>query len=102
MKNKKLLSLLGVAALLLAGNFAIKEVSDVKTVDAGTIVKGSSHIYFQKPSDWSSSKVLMMLDHDSYSNGYEMKQVGNTSLYYVNISGWGDSSHFCFFNTSSV
>ena len=33
MKNKKLLSLLGVAALLLAGNFAIKEA---KTVEAAT------------------------------------------------------------------
>ena len=48
MKNKKLLSILGVAALLLAGNFAKQEV---EVVDAAA----PTTVYFKPNSNWSQA-----------------------------------------------
>ena len=48
MKNKKLLGVLGVAALLLAGNFAIQEA---KEVDAASIAAGTQ-LYLTPNTNW--------------------------------------------------
>ena len=48
MKNKKLLGVLGVAALLLAGNFAIQEA---KEVDAASIAAGTQ-LYLTPNANW--------------------------------------------------
>ena len=97
--NKKLLGVLGIAALLLAGNFAWQEV---KEVDAAYNVTG--HFYFEKPSDWTDTKVILMIGHSGWSAGYEMTPIANTDLYYYDYSkeSWGGATEFAFFNTSSV
>ena len=48
MKNKKLLGLLGVAALLLAGNFAMKEVNEVDAANETNAVTALFTKYYNK------------------------------------------------------
>ena len=95
MKNKKLLTILGVTTLLVGGMFVNQKAESVNAY-----TNKSSKIYFVKPSGWTASTVVFMIGHDSYSRGYTMSQVGSSSLYYVSVGDdWGDSKYYAFFNT---
>lgn len=72
-----------------------------KIVDASYNVGG--RIYFNKPSTWTDSKVVLMIGHNSYSIGYEMKNIANTNIYFHNqTSYWNGATEIGFFNVSSV
>ena len=68
--------------------------NNLYTVKEGTWDKGGGswsklmslsadkYMYFVKPNDWTTSIIQFFIGHDSYSIGYKMAEVSNTSLYY--------------------
>lgn len=96
--KKKLLTLI----LLLVTVFGLFAVGKFTNVEAAYNFTG--HIYFEKPTSWSDSKVLLMVGHSGWSAGYEMKKVGSTNIYYYAYTSesWGGATEFAFFNTNAV
>ena len=69
---------------------------------AASTVQGG-YIYFDATkSGWSVSDVQMVVGHNSYSAFYGMSNISNTSLYYLNVSGWSDATYFAFANGCST
>ena len=98
--NKKIF----LAGLLCLASVAsvVGTVGNAHKVEAAYNFQG--HIYFERPSDWTQSKVLLMIGHSGWSAGYEMKNVPNTDLYYYAYTSesWGGATEFAFFDVSSV
>ena len=98
MKNKKLLGILGITALLLAGNFAFKEAKEVDAAATKTI-------YLKPSSEWSSSNAYFWVhswgakDHDvlmTDNDGdgiYEAEiNSGNNSIIFVRNNPAGNNA----------
>ncbi|MBE6143670.1 MAG: hypothetical protein E7177_06800 [Erysipelotrichaceae bacterium] len=72
--------------------------NDVHTVEAYDL-KG--RIYFDKPSDWTSGGVLLLIGHSTWSEGYTMTQLSSSSVfYYEQSSTWGGATEFAFVDYS--
>ena len=91
--------------------FAISEAmpEDIDVVKEAEAWDIKTKFYFEKPSSgWDKSKVFLMIGHGSYSRGYEMTKVSNTSnLYYCSDSSfttstWGGATQIGVFNDTSV
>ena len=77
-------------------------VMGVSNAWAASTVQGG-YIYFDATkSGWSVSDVQMVVGHNSYSAFYGMSNISNTSLYYLNVSGWNDATYFAFANGCST
>ena len=104
--KKIFLSLILVATFFffVAGNNnENSEINVVKEVEAANYNTVNGNIYFLRPSNWTGSKVLFMVGHSSWSQGYEMTKISNTNLYYYKASNlWGDATQVAFFDTTSV
>ena len=69
------------------------------------IVTGG-HIYFDNSETKWTGNIQFVVGHDSYSRTYEMKQISNTQLWYVDISKntnhtWGDAKYYGFIASGS-
>ena len=57
-----------------------------------------SHNYFIQPNDWTYDNVNFMLGHSTWSDGYLMKKISNTSLYYNQVQLWTDNTQWAVFH----
>lgn len=58
-------------------------------------------IYDNSKTKWSS--VQLMVGHNSWSQGYVMKKIDNTQLWYYTFSStWGGATQICVFNASAA
>lgn len=57
-------------------------------------VPAGYYVYFEKPSGWSQASLL--LGHNSYSIGYSMTKIDNTSLYYWKTDKWDGYTEYFF------
>lgn len=57
-------------------------------------VKG--RIYFDKPADWTSGGVMLMIGHSTWSQGYTMTHLGGSMYYYYQSSAWGGATEIAF------
>ncbi len=58
-------------------------------------------IYDNSKTQWSS--VQLMVGHNSWSQGYVMKKIDNTQLWYYTFSStWGGATQICVFNASAA
>ena len=98
--KRKLLTLL----LLIASVFGIFAIANNNSKEAEAAYNFTGHIYFERPSNWTQSKVVLMVGHSGWSAGYEMKKVGDTNIYYYAYTSesWGGATEFAFFDISSV
>ena len=75
-----------------------------KTNIIGLVTGG--HIYFDNSETKWTGNIQFVVGHDSYSRTYEMKQISNTQLWYVDISKntnhtWGDAKYYGFIASGS-
>ena len=85
-----------VAVLTMLLTLGIGQAWGASTVQGG-------YIYFDATkSGWSVSDVQMVVGHNSYSAFYGMSNISNTTLYYLNVSGWSDATYFAFANGCST
>ncbi len=69
------------------------------------IVTGG-HIYFDNSETKWTGNIQFVVGHDSYSRTYEMTQISNTHLWYVNLTDkdyhtWGDAKYYGFIASGS-
>jgi hypothetical protein len=64
------------------------------------------HIYFDNLETKWTGNIQFVVGHDSYSRTYEMTQISNTHLWYVNLTDkdyhtWGDAKYYGFIASGS-
>ena len=64
------------------------------------------HIYFDKLETQWTGNIQFVVGHDSYSRTYEMTQISDTHLWYVNLTDkdyhtWGDAKYYGFIASGS-
>ena len=64
------------------------------------------HIYFDNLETQWTGNIQFVVGHDSYSRTYEMNQISNTHLWYVNLTDkdyhtWGDAKYYGFIASGS-
>lgn len=52
-------------------------------------IADGSYIYFANTKEWQVNKVNFLIGHTTWSQGYEMTKIANTSIYQVKMSSWG-------------
>ena len=75
-----------------------------KTSIIGIVTGG--HIYFDNSETKWTGNIQFVVGHDNYSRTYEMTQISNTQLWYVDISKnanhtWGDAKYYGFIASTS-
>ena len=75
-----------------------------KTSIIGLVTGG--HIYFDNLETQWTGNIQFVVGHDSYSRTYEMNQISNTHLWYVNLTDkdnhtWGDAKYYGFIASGS-
>ena len=64
------------------------------------------HIYFDNLETQWTGNIQFVVGHDNYSRTYEMTQISNTHLWYVNLTNkdyhtWGDAKYYGFIASGS-